>query len=228
MGVTRRSVLGLGIAAAMLPGLSRAGVPAAFLGQSGEPQTGRLMLGLLVTGDEQALRAAVAGLRARLSYRRVLRSRSTDRFKLAFARALLDMLAGRADTRFAVVSFELPPWPGRGAARDALVRRAVEAALAAAPAGVPVTLIDNGDGANLGTLLRALPNERDLRYRKIGDDDLLQIASLMTGLANPPRPGSRSTKGELVAHLRLSLGVGEISARALSRHPRYSVRSVKL
>ncbi|MFH1795086.1 MAG: hypothetical protein ABIK36_16000 [Pseudomonadota bacterium] len=233
MGVTRRSVLGLGIAAAALPGLSRAApaAPAAFLGQSGEPQTGRLVLGLLVADDETALRQAVFDLRTKLSYRRVLRQRSTDRYKLAFARALIDALAERPDTRFAAVAFDLPPWPKPGAARDRLVREAFAEALAAAPAGAAVSLVDNGDRAAIGTLVHALPSAqsaRVLRFARIGDDDLLQVAALLTGLANPSRARSRSTKGELVAHLRLSLGVGEISARALSRHPRFSVRSVKV
>ena len=231
MGVTRRSVLGLGIAAAALPGFSRAApaAQAAFLGQSGEPQTGRLVLGLLVADDEAALRQAVSGLREKLSYRRVLRQRSTDRYKLAFARALIDALAERSDTRFAAVAFDLPPWPKRGAARDRLVRAALAEALAAAPAGAPVSLVDNGDRAAIGTLVHALPSPpRPLRYARIGDDDLLQVAALLTGLANPSRARSRSTKGELVVHLRLSLGVGEISARALSRHPRFSVRQAKI
>ena len=232
MGVTRRSVLGLGIAAAALPGASRAApaAPAAFLGQSGEPQTGRLVLGLLVADDETALRQAVFDLRTKLSYRRVLRQRSTDRYKLAFARALIDALAQRSDTRFAAVAFDLPPWPKRGAARDRLVRAALAEVLAAAPAGAAVSLVDNGDRAAIGTLVHALPSapERVLRFARIGDDDLLQVAALLTGLANPSRARSRSTKGELVGHLRLSLGVGEISARALSRHPRFSVRSVKV
>jgi len=221
----------LGIAAAALPGFSRAApaTRAAFLGQSGEPQTGRLVLGLLVADDEAALRQAVSGLREKLSYRRVLRQRSTDRYKLAFARALIDALAERSDTRFAAVAFDLPPWPKRGAARDRLVRAALAEALAAAPAGAPVSLVDNGDRAAIGTLVHALPSPpRPLRYARIGDDDLLQVAALLTGLANPSRARSRSTKGELVVHLRLSLGVGEISARALSRHPRFSVRQAKI
>jgi len=221
----------LGIAAAALPGFSRAApaAQAAFLGQSGEPQTGRLVLGLLVADDEAGLRQAVSGLREKLSYRRVLRQRSTDRYKLAFARALIDALAERSDTRFAAVAFDLPPWPKRGAARDRLVRAALAEALAAAPAGAPVSLVDNGDRAAIGTLVHALPSPpRPLRYARIGDDDLLQVAALLTGLANPSRARSRSTKGELVVHLRLSLGVGEISARALSRHPRFSVRQAKI
>lgn len=231
MGVTRRSVLGLGIAVAALPGVLHAApsAPAAFLGQSGEPQTGRLVLGLLVADDEAALRQAVSDLRDRLSYRRVLRQRSTDRYKLAFARALIDALASRSDTRFAAVAFDLPSWPKRGAAHDRLVRAALAEALADAPAGATVSLVDNGDRAAIGTLVHALPSPpRPLRYARIGDDDLLQVAALLTGLANPSRARSRSTKGELVVHLRLSLGVGEISARALSRHPRFSVRQARI
>ncbi len=107
--MTRRSVVGLGLATAA--GLARPGhatsVPAAFVGQSGEPHSGRFYLGLLVTDDEVALRAAVAAVRQKTSYRRILRSRSTDRFKVEFATALLDELTARADTRFTAVEIAL-------------------------------------------------------------------------------------------------------------------------
>jgi hypothetical protein len=231
-GVTRRTVLGLGLAAAGLSGIGAAAAAQAsscFLGQSGEPQAGRVLLGLLITDDEAALRALVGALRERHAYRRVLRSRSTDRFRTAFAGALIDALAALSGTRFEIVALDLPPWPKPGPSRDRLVGAVLAEALSALPAGVPATLADTGAG--LGTLARAAgfaSPGRELRYARIGDDDLLQVAAFMTGLANAGDTRAPSAKSGLVARLGRALGVADVSARSLPRHPRYAVRSVRM
>lgn len=230
--MTRRSLVGLGLSAAAglaLPARAAA-VAAAFVGQSGEPHSGRFYLGLLVTDDEAALRAAVAELRQRTSYRRVLRSRSTDRFKVVFATALLDMLTARRDTRFSAIEMTLPAWPVAGPSRDALVLAAARELFAEAPASAPIKLVDNNDGANFGELLsRAGPAPRSVGYGLIGNDDLLQVAAFLTGLANTHGiVASGAAKGRLSAHLKQRLAVGEISTRALARNPSFRVRSVRL
>jgi hypothetical protein len=230
--ITRRSVVGLGLAAAAglaLPA-SAAPVAAAFVGQSGEPHSGRFHLGLLIAGDEAALRATVEAVRQRTSYRRILRSRSTDRFKVAFATALLDELTARADLRFTAVEIALRGWPAAGAERDRLVLAAARELFADAPTGMPIKLVDNNDAANFGELLsRAGPTARPVSYGLIGNDNLLQVAAFLTSLANGGGIVSAgAAKGRLSAHLKARLSVGEISARALSRDPRFRVRSVSL
>lgn len=230
--VTRRSLVGLGLAAAagLIAPARAASVPAAFVGQSGEPHSGRFYLGLLVTDDEVALRAAVAAVRQKTSYRRILRSRSTDRFKVAFATALLDELTSRADTRFTAVEIALATWPASGPERDRLVLTAARELFTDAPPGASVRLVDNNDPTNFGELLsRAGATPRVVGFGLIGDDDLLQVASFLTGLANVRGIlSSGAAKGRLSAHLKTRLSVGEISARSLSRNPSFRVRSVRL
>jgi len=230
--VTRRSLVGLGLAAAaglILPARA-APVHAAFVGQSGEPHSGRFYLGLLVSDDEVVLRAAVVAVRQKTSYRRILRSRSTDRFKVAFATALLDELTARADTRFTAVEIALAKWPAAGPERDRLVLAAARELFADAPPGASVKLVDNNDPANFGELLsRAGAAPRAVGFGLIGNDDLLQVAAFLTGLANARGTVSSGTaKGRLSAHLKMRLSVGEITARSLSRNPSFQVRSVNL
>jgi len=230
--MTRRTLVGLGLSAAAglaLPARAAA-VPAAFVGQSGEPHSGRFYLGLLETDDEAALRAAVAAVRQKTSYRRILRSRSTDRFKVAFATALLDALTTRSDTRFTAIEIALPAWPAAGAERDRLVLAAARELFADAPTGMAIKLVDNNDAANFGDLLsRAGPTARKVGYGLIGNDDLLQVAAFLTGLANArgiASPGA--AKGRLAAHLTARLAVGETGKNARARNPSFRVRSVSL
>jgi hypothetical protein len=229
--MTRRSLVGLGLSAAAglaLPARAAA-VPAAFVGQSGEPHSGRFYLGLLVTDDEAALRAAVAAVRRDTSYRRVLRSRSTDRFKVAFATALLDALTARTDTRFTALEIALPAWPPAGPARDSLVVAAARELFADAPANAAIRLVDNNDATNFGELLSHAGSTHRVSYGLIGNDDLLQVAAFLTGLANLRGVVSAgAAKGRLSAHLQTRLSVNETSARSLSRNPVFRARSVNL
>lgn len=229
--MTRRSVVGLGLAtAAGLALPAHAAAPAAFVGQSGEPHSGRFYLGLLATDDEAALRGAVATVRQRTSYRRVLRSRSTDRFKVAFATVLLDELTARRDTRFTAIEIALPGWPTAGPERDRLVAAAARELFVDAPANASVKLVDNNDPTNFGDLLsRAGPTAREVSYGLIGNDDLLQVAAFLTGLANARGiVSAAAAKGRLAAHMKTRLAVGEISTRSLARNPSFQVRSVSL
>lgn len=230
---TRRSLVALGLATAA--GLSaahpaQAVTAAAFAGQSGEPHSGRFLLGLLATDNESELRGVVGAVRKATKYFRVLRSRSTDSHKLAFAIQMLDYLAGQKATRFTALEISLPAWPKQGEARDAMLRRIATELFSTAPDAAAIRLVDNGDASNFGHLYAAVGGtNRPVAYGVIGSDDLLQLAGFLTGLANGSSPAkAQSTKAVLVAHLKSRLGVGDISARTLDQHPLFRVRRLQL
>jgi len=230
-GFSRRTFLGLGVIAAAggVRHARAAATPACFVGQSGEPQSGRVTLGLLVTSDEAALRAWVAQLRADTSYRRVLRSRSTDKYKIAFAGRLIDGLLAHKDTRFVALDLTVPAWPNTSAERAALVGRLAATIFAEAPPGATIHAVDNDDGTNFGELYSASISSppRTIRYSKIAQDDLLQIAAFLAGLATgAPSSSARSAKTQLRDHLKMRLAVPDIGARSLGANPVFQVRSV--
>lgn len=227
---SRRAFLSLGIVAAA-GGVRRASAAtgACFVGQSGEPQSGRVTLGLLMASDETALRAWVGQLRADTSYRRVLRSRSTDKYKVAFAERLIDGLLARQDTRFIAFDLTVPAWPKTPAERALLVGRIAAPVFAEAPAGVTIHAVDNDDGTNFGELYSAsAPSpQRRIAYSKIAQDDLLQIAAFLAGLtAGAPSNSTRSAKAQLRDRLKAQLAVPEIGARSLAAHPVFQIRAV--
>lgn len=227
--LSRRSFMGLGLAAAVAPASAASPIPAAFLGQSGEPRSGRFVIGLLSTTDEAGLRAAVETLRARTSYRRVLRWRSTDRYRLAFARGLIDAVATRPDTRFSALDIDLAAWPGRGPARDAIVGRALDELLASAPPGASVTMTDTGDRGKFGALVVAAGRGQLVTVGNFASDDLLQAAGFLAGLAASAGAGAPGVARDgLLAHLKARLAVGDIGARAANQNPAFRVRTLRL
>ncbi len=233
--ITRRSLFGLGIAAATagVPFPAFATMTAAFVGQSGEPHSGRFFLGLLVAGDVEGLRAAVKDIRKATNYFRALRSRSTDKFKVEFSKRLLDHLSGDKSTEFTALDVQLSSWPKPGAERDAIVRKIAAELFAPAPLAAGIKLVDNQDAANFGHLLavaeKSAPLGRAVAYDVIGKDDLLQVASFLTGLANNGGNAKpQSVKGQLRSHLQARLAVGEINSRTLEKHPLFRLRQLKV
>lgn len=207
---TRRSMLGLGLAVAAglasAPALACAAMraapdPAAFLGQSGDPRDGRVVLGFLATPDEAALREDIAAIRAATRYRRALRSRSTDRLRVAYAKAAVEHLAAQSGIRFLALSVDCPEWRVSGPSRDVAVRRVARELLTHAPSGCRLTVVDNGAPWNFGRLAREAGLGGCVRFGRIRSDDLLQIAEFLTGLAaaGGGDPGSR--KADMLARL---------------------------
>lgn len=229
-GFSRRAFLGFGVltAAGGVRG-ARAATPACFVGQSGEPQSGRVTLGLLVASDEAALRAWITRLRADTSYRRVLRSRSTDKYKVAFAERLIDGLLARKDTRFVAFDLTVPAWPKTPAERAALVGRIAVPVFAEAPPGATIHAVDNDDGTNFGELYSASVSSppRTMTYSKIAQDDLLQVAAFLAGLTTGVQSNpARSAKTQLRDHLKMRLAVPDIGARSLAANPVFQIRAV--
>lgn len=231
---TRRSLVGLALVAAAGLGGPRsafAGMAGAFVGQSGEPHKGRFCLGLLTTENLGELRGAVIDIRKATHYFRVLRSRSTDRYKVEFSKKILDYLAGQDATQFSAIEIALPSWPEPGAERNAMVDRMARELFLLAPSTAAIKMVDNNDASNFGHLYATSGQSagRAFEYGLIGSDDLLQLASFLTGLVNSAGMNkAQSAKGLLLGHLKTRLEVGEVSARTLAKHPLFRVRQLKL
>ena len=155
-----------------------------------------------------------AAIRVETGYRRSLVNRSTDRFRIEFVQSAIYRLATGRAASFRLADIAVSPLGLKSLSdRQSAAMDILAGMTALLPAFATLVLADNGDRAGLGHLLSHLPGHLlatadrprmpfDIRFDKLADNDLLQLATTFTGLSRTTAlSGARSGKAALAAYL---------------------------
>lgn len=174
-------------------------------------------------------------LRLRDHYRSRLLSRSSDKFKQAFAHGVIQYFFRTADLKFGarVVNKresdqELP----RSAREAAYHRHYKKLILDSVPKDLPVwlTLVNHSRGG-ADNLLRAylreeIPHLAGIQVAKLRENDLLQLANLLAGSVSGGETVEDKVRLSPVLQLKQTLRVDTLQSPSLWRNPKFRVRAV--
>jgi hypothetical protein len=204
-----------------------------FIGESDGP----LLVGMLLTEMPDEHRANIGAIRSALSYRRVLRYKSTDHFKVAFGERLIDYFLKQREMRFfGLRTIRFREWPDDVQERHQIYFGIYRHLLERGKLGkTPRVIIRTQDRSKTGRdqffheFLQKELGVSEIRRENIKTEDLTQLVEFLTGLMRDERTvGQAHAKLSLATYLRKSLDVPEIDEKVLRDHPKFNVRNLRV
>ena len=153
-----------------------------FLRESGKRGEWPLVIGLLVTENPTRHNLAIELLRRRNNYPRTLRYASTDRYKCAFATAIIDYTARAADLVFTtlVVDDAAGRW-STIVAKDRVYSAVYRQLLVNAPSDIVIRLPHRADNRRDQALRQFLAGDLGINIEATDHSNLTQLAGFLAG-----------------------------------------------
>lgn len=196
---------------------------------------GPFCIGALLTSEPETHLKHIRELRALHHFRSRLLYRSTDKFKRAFARSVLNYFFRASDLRFTARVISKRPSgeePSRST-QDSLYfvhyRKLISASV---PKGHPIllTVVNHSLGGTDELLRKYLRDEvstlTSVHVTRLRDNDLLQVANLFTGSVSQGEKVENKVKLYPVQQLKRSLGVDTLQELKLRQAPKFRVQVV--
>jgi hypothetical protein len=206
-----------------------------FLDESGNAGTDRpFVIGGLFTADPARHIGQLSKLRKQNNYRLTLRYSSTDRYKLPYARDVIEYFFGQGEMRFAAAAFPSSTnikWPVRAETRDIKYLNVYEHLInqnARKKHPVEITTELRTTTGEDRLMHQSLEEElkREVRVRIVREyqNDLTQFAGLLVGSVYGDLTNSGDeVKLSLIKELRQKLGVPRLYDASLATHNEFRV-----
>lgn len=206
-----------------------------YLGESGwgGPHVD-FFIGILLTQNPADHKGEIVSIRAFTSFRSVLRYRSTDHFKVAYGKHVIDYFLQQEEMKFFGfrVNF-VNDWPDIADERHALyfgmykklmirgkVNRATNSVI------LTQTRTTTGRDNLFWQFLTTEMGISEIRRVRAKNDDLTQLVGFLTGLTRDERKLQSEAKMSLFSYLRQSLNVESLDETHLGEHPKFNVRNL--
>jgi hypothetical protein len=206
-----------------------------YLGESGwcGPHVD-FFIGNLLTKIPEDHKREIFSIRANTNYRSVLRYRSTDHFKVPYAKEIIRYFLEQDEMKFHGFKVKfVSDWPDISDERYALYFGMYKKLLIKSGSNRATRIMvhtqtrtTTGRDEIFWQFLKTELGVPEIRRVRGRNDDLTQLVGFFTGLMRDERELESEAKKSLFSYLRESLNVESLDEMHLGEHPKFNVRNL--